>query len=190
MSSSKFDYLLIGVKEYLDSKQKYPYPDLLHHGMNTLSLEIKKSVSFPKTMRGFLKLLEKPVTDYLPNNWIPSEFDRDFGLLDMGSLSEEANEYYFEILEAKDKIPKNSSTKTIQEAIDNQKFTRILDKLRKAYTEDDPEKAQEEYIKFRRFIIENQYTTPDAIRKNFRRTKYIYLEEIGDLYEDCEEDRD
>ena len=55
MSSTKFDYLLIGLKEYLDSKQKYPYPDLLHQGMNALSLEIKKSISFPKTMQGFFK---------------------------------------------------------------------------------------------------------------------------------------
>ena len=32
MSSDKFNYLLIGVKEYLESKQRYPYPDLLHQG--------------------------------------------------------------------------------------------------------------------------------------------------------------
>ncbi|MEL4898276.1 hypothetical protein [Crocosphaera sp. Alani8] len=190
MSNSQFDYLLIGVREYLDSKQKYPYPDLLHHGMNTLSLDIKKSVSFPKTMRGFLKLLESPVTDYLPNSWIPSEFDQDFGLLDMGSFSEEANDYYFEILEAQDKIPPNASTKTKQEAIDNQKFTRILDRLRKAYVEDDPEKSQEVYVKFRRFVIENQYATTEDIRKTFRRTKYISPEDVGELYEECEEDRD
>ena len=90
MSNEKFDYLLIGVKEYLDSQEKYPYPDLLHHGINTLSLEIKKSVSFPKSMRSFLNLLEEPVADYLPSNWIPSEFDSDFGLLNMGILREKA----------------------------------------------------------------------------------------------------
>lgn len=189
MSSDKFDYLLIGVKEYLDSQQKYPYPDLLHHGMNTLSLEIKKSVSFPKTMQGFLKLLEEPVKDYCPPKWIPSEFDADFGLLDMGSLSEEANDYYFERLEI-DKIAPYASTKTKQEAIDNQKFTRILDSLREAYTKDDPEKAQEVYVKFRRFIIEHQYVAGKEIGKAFRRTKYIFPEDVGELYEECETDRD
>lgn len=86
MSSDNFNYLLIGVKEYLESKQKYPYPDLLHQGMNALSLEIKKTVTFPKTMQSFLKLLEEPVNDYCPPKWIPSEFDGDFGLLDAGSL--------------------------------------------------------------------------------------------------------
>ena len=190
MSSEKFDYLLIGVKEYLEYEQKYPYPDLLHHGMNTLSLEIKKSVSFPKTMQGFLNLLEEPVVDYLPSNWIPSEFDPDFGLLDMGSLSEEANDYFAEVLLAKDSNLQSSSTIFKQLAIDNQKFTRILDRLREAYVEDDPEQAQEVYVKFRRFVIEHQYVTGKEINKTFRRTKYIIPEDVGELYEECEEDKD
>lgn len=189
MSSDKFDYLLIGVKEYLDSKQKYPYRDLLHYGMNTLSLEIKKSVSFPKTMRGFLKLLEEPVREYCPPKWIPLEFDHDFGLLDMGSLSEEANDYLTEVLLAKDGSLQASSTIFKQLAIDNQKFTRILDRLRDAYNEDDSEKAQEVYIKFRRFVIEHQYVTGKEIGKAFRRTKYIFPQNVGELYEECEEDR-
>ena len=190
MSSEKFDYLLIGVKEYLEYEQKYPYPDLLHHGMNTLSLEIKKSVSFPKTMQGFLNLLEEPVVDYLPSNWIPSEFDPDFGLLDMGSLSEEANDYFAEVLLAKDGNLQSGSTIFKQLAIDNQKFTRILDRLREAYIEDDPEQAQKVYIKFRRFVIEHQYVTGKEINKTFRRTKYIIPEDVGELYEECEEDKD
>jgi hypothetical protein len=58
-----FDYLVIGVKEYLERGKKYPYPDLLRHSMNALSLEAKKSLPFPKTMFGFLQLLENPVKD-------------------------------------------------------------------------------------------------------------------------------
>ncbi len=108
----------------------------------------------------------------------------------MGTLSEEANEYLTEILLEKDGSLQSVSTIIKQLAIDNQKFTRILDRLRKADTKESLEKAQEEYIKFRRFIIENQYTTPDTIRKTFRRSKYISLEEIGELYEECEADQD
>jgi hypothetical protein len=88
-----FDYLIIGLKELLSQEKKYPYPDLLHHGMNALSLEMKKSIPFPKTMNGFLRLLEEPVKDWCPSRFIPKEFDRDFGLMDEGSLSEEANDY-------------------------------------------------------------------------------------------------
>ena len=194
MATSKktesFDYLLMGIKEYLDSKQKYPYPDLLHHGMNALSLEIKKSVSFPKTMQGFLTLLEQPVQDWCPEKWIPPEFDGDFGLLDVGSLSEEANDYYFERLKELDNIPKNASTKTKQEAIDNAKFTTIFNRLRDVYVNDNPDKAQQEYLKFRPFLIFNQYATAKDIRKSFRRTKYVSPEEVGELYEECEEDKD
>ncbi|MDJ0534991.1 MAG: hypothetical protein QNJ70_21335 [Xenococcaceae cyanobacterium MO_207.B15] len=43
MSNNKtesFDYLLMGLKEFLDREKKYPYPDLLHQGMNALSLEL------------------------------------------------------------------------------------------------------------------------------------------------------
>ena len=190
MSSDKFDYLLIGVKEYLDSKQKYPYPDLLHYGMNTLSLEIKKNVSFPKTMRGFLKLLEKPVQDYCPSKSIPSEFDADSSLLDMGSLSEEANDYLAEVLLTKNGSLQFASTLFKQLASDNQKVTRILDRLREAYTEDDSEEAQQVYIKVRRFVIEHQYVTGKDIGKAFRRTKYISSQDVGELYEECEADRD
>ena len=190
MSSDKFNYLLIGVKEYLESKQKYPYPDLLHQGMNALSLEIKKTVTFPKTMHGFLKLLEEPVNNYCSPKWIPSEFDGDFGLLDMGSLSEEANDYLTEVLLAKDGSLQAASTIFKQLAIDNQKFTRILDRLREAYSDDNLEKAQEVYIKFRRFVVEHQYVTGKEIGKAFWRTKYISPEDVGELYEECEADRD
>ena len=190
MSNEKFDYLLIGIKEYLDSQRKYPYPDLLHHGMNALSLEIKKSVPFPKTMQGFLNLLEEPVADYCPLKWIPSEFDSDFGLLDMGSLSEEANDYLTEVLLAKDGSLQAASTIFKQLAIDNQKFTRILDRLREAYTEDNSEQAQEVYVKLRRFIIEHQYVMGKEIGKAFRRTKYVFPKDVGELYEECEEDKD
>ena len=189
MSSDKFNYLLIGVKEYLESKQKYPYPDLLHQGMNALSLEIKKTVTFPKTMQGFLKLLEEPVNDYCPPKWIPSEFDGDFGLLDMGSLSEEANDYLTEVLLAKDGM-QAASTIFKQFALDNQKFTRILDRLREAYSDDNPEQAQKVYIKFRPYLIEHQYVTREEIKKAFKRTKYISPKNVGELYEECEADRD
>ena len=187
MSSNKtefFDYLLIGLQEYLDLDKKYPYPDLLRHGMNALSLHIKKSIPFPKTMNGFLQFVSEPVNDWCPENWIPEEFDGDFGLMDEGSLGEEANDYLGALLERG--IPVYASTKIKQLGIDNAKFTRIFDKLREAYNEDNPEKAQQEYLIFRPFLIRNQFTTPSDIRKEFRLTKYISLEEVGELYEECE----
>ena len=184
-----FDYLLMGLKEFLDLDKKYPYPDLLRHGMNALSLEMKKSISFPKTINGFLQLMSEPVNDWCPKSFIPQEFDGDFGLIDEGSLSEEANDYLGELFKSESKskgIPEYAGTKIQQLAIDNAKFMSILEKLRDAYSEDNPEKAQQEYLIFRPFLIRNKFTTPSDIRKAFRRSKYLSLEEIGELYEECE----
>lgn len=184
-----FDYLVIGLKNFLYQERKYPYPDLLRHAMNALSLGMKKSIPFPKTINGFLRLLEEPVKDWCPSHFIPKEFDCDFGLIDEGSLSEEANDYLHEELIDKGKIPENANSCTQQLAIDNKKFINVLDKLRDVYNDIDPEQAQQEYLLFRPFLIQNQYPTPSQIRKNFLRTKHISIEEVGELYEECQENQ-
>ncbi|MEG5033542.1 restriction endonuclease-related protein [Microcoleus sp. AT3-D2] len=184
-----FDYLVIGSKEYLERDKKYPYPDLLRHAMNCLAFEIKQSISFPKTMNGFLKLLEKPVKKWCPSSSIPKEFDRDLGLMDEGSLSEEANDYLAEVLLEKGGIPEYARASIKQLAIDNLKFTKILNKLREVYNDSDSELAQKEYLLVRRFLIKNPYTTPSQIRKTFMRGKHISTEEVGELYEECQENQ-
>jgi len=192
VASSKtklFDYLVIGLKEFLSQEKKYPYPDLLCHAMNALALEMKKSIPFSKTMNGFLRLLEEPVKDWCPSHFIPKEFDGDFGLIDEGSLSEEANDYLHEDLITKGRIPVNASPYTQQLAIDNKNFISVLDKLRNVYNDIAPEQAQQEYLLFRPFLIQNQYTTPSQIRKSFLRTKHISIEEVGELYEECQENQ-
>jgi hypothetical protein len=128
-------------------------------------------------MNGFLRLLEEPVKNWCPSSFIPQEFDRDFGLLDEDSLSEEANDYsndyLSEVLLKKGWIPE----------IDNQKFIRILDKLRDAYNNDNSEQAQQECSILRPFLIRYQFTTPSKIRKAFGRTKYLVDEipQIGSI---------
>jgi hypothetical protein len=188
-STELFDYLVIGLKDFLYQERKYPYPDLLRHAMNALSLEMKRSIPFPKTMDGFLRLLEKPVKDWCPNNFIPKEFDHDFGLIDEGSLSEEANEYLHEVLITKGGIPEYASQIVKQLAIDNAKFINILDRLRDVYNNIAPEQAQQEYILLRPFLIQKQYTTPSQIRKKFLHAKHISTKEVGELYEECQENQ-
>ncbi len=117
-------------------------------------------------MQGFLSLLEQPVKDWYPNSWIPPEFDGDFGLLDMGSLSEEANDYLTEVLLAKDGSLQSASTICKQLAIDNQKFTRILDRLRDAYSDDNPEQAQEVYVNYDGDKPTSLVTTPNNVLRS------------------------
>jgi REase associating with pPIWI_RE len=157
--------------------------------MNALSLEMKKSFPFPKTLNGFLLLLEKPVKDWCPVRFIPTGFDLDFGLMDEGSLSEAANEYLYEELISKGGIPENASPYAHQLAIENKKFTDLLNKLRNIDNNYDPEIAQKEYISLRRFLIQNPYTSSQKIRDEFFKSKYISTEEVGALYEDCHDNQ-
>ncbi len=140
-------------------------------------------------MDGFLRLLEEPVKDWCPSHFIPKGFDRDFGLIDERSLSEEANDYLHEELITKGKIPENANSCTQQLAIDNKNFISVLDKLRDVYDDIDPEQAQQEYLLFRPFLIQNQHTTPSQIREIFLHTKHIFTDEVGEFYEECQEDR-
>ena len=191
MSTNKtesFDCLVLGLREFIEQKNKYPYPDLLRYGMNTLSLEMNKGINFPKTIGGFLQLVEEPIKDWCPNDFIPKEFDSDFGLMDEGSLSEEANDYLTEVL-LEGGIPEYASAVAKQLAMDNLQFTKIIDKLRDIYSNVDTERSQQEYLLLRPFLIKNEFTTTSKIRKVFRRTKYISIEEIGELYEECPENQ-
>jgi hypothetical protein len=71
--------LIIGVKKYLDSGRKYPYPDSLMNSMNMLCLEMPSG--FPKTMTGFLKLLGKSVKNWCPKHLIPVDYDENQSLI-------------------------------------------------------------------------------------------------------------
>ncbi len=189
MKTEVFDYLVIGLKDFLYQERKYPYPDLLRHAMNALALEMRNNIPFPKTMDSFLRLLEEPVEYWCPSHFIPKDFTRDFGLIDEESLSEEANDYLNEDLITNGKIPENANSYTQQLAIDNKNFISVLGKLRDVYNDTNSEQAQQEYLLFRPFLIQNQYTTPSQIRKNFVHTKHISTYEVGELYEECQEDR-
>jgi hypothetical protein len=72
-----------------------------------------------------------------------------------------------------------------QVALENFQFQRLLERLQKAYTDSNPESAQQEYVLLRRFLIEHPYTTIEELRKTFSKTRFISLEEVGELYEDC-----
>ncbi|HAX76900.1 MAG TPA: hypothetical protein DCY88_13925 [Cyanobacteria bacterium UBA11372] len=185
-----FDCLIIGSKEYLDRDKKYPYPDLLRHAMNALALEMKQTIPFPKTINGFLRLLEEAVKNWCPSNFIPENFDRDFGVMDEGSLSEEANDYLAEIYTSNQaEIIEYASSSIKQLAIDNSKFTKILERLRKVYNDSDSETPQHEYLSLRCFLIKNPYTNPSQIRKTFLLSKHFSKEEVGELYEECQENQ-
>jgi hypothetical protein len=181
-SSETFDRLVIGVAELLRQGRRYPFPDLLQQACNKLALEMK-AVLYPKTLKGFLTLLERPMRMWYPLR-LPQEFDPDFGLLYEGDLSEEASQYLYEELIERAKLPLSATTAAQQIALENFQFQKLLERLRKAYIED-AETAQKEYVLLRRFLIQYPYTTREQLNKTFFRAKFVSPDDVGKLYEDC-----
>ncbi len=184
-SSETFDSLVIGLAEFLRQEIKYPYPDLLHRALNTLSLEMT-AVRYPRTLTGLLALLEKPIRIWCPN-FVPKEFDSDFGLIYEGLLSEEASRYLYDELFDRAKLSEPASIVVKQTVLENFQFQKLLERLQEIYNHD-PERSQQEYVLLRQFLIENPHTTSQQLRQTFSKTRYISIEEVGDLYEDWSED--
>ncbi|MEH2454086.1 hypothetical protein [Nostoc sp.] len=187
MESSEFDGLVLGLAEFVRGHGRYPYPELLRRALNKLVLEVT-AVPYPRTLTGLLALLEKPVITWYLRSLQPKEFDSDFGLLYEGVLSEEASRYLYEELLEKTKLSEFATTLTKQIAIENFQFQKILERLQEFYNNDgDPERVQQEYVLLRLFLIENPYTTPAQLRKTFSTTRHISIQEVGELYDECEE---
>lgn len=184
--SEAFDYLIVGLAEFFNQDARYPYPDLLSHACHKLALEMT-ATPYPRTLNGFMKLLEQPVRTWYPLS-VPSEFDSDFGLTYERELSEEANRYlYDELLERSQQL-ESAPTYVKQIALENLQFYRLLERLRES-SQNDPDRTQQEYVLLRRFLIENPYTTTDRLRTVFSTTRYLSIREVGDLYEDVRNSR-
>lgn len=185
MSDSEiFDYLVIGLAKLLQQDRKYPYPELFQRACNVLALTMK-DIPYPRTLTGFFKLLEEPVKEWYPLT-VPQAFDSDFGLTYDGRLSEEASHYFYAELLERTQLPESASAITQQLAIENDQFRRLLDHLREKYDRD-PESVQKEYVLLRSFLIENPHTTTTQLRQKFGKTQYIKSQEVGSLYNDCDE---
>jgi hypothetical protein len=179
-----FDYLVIGLAKLLQQDCKYPYPELFQRACNVLALKMRE-ISYPRTLAGLFNLLEEPVKTWYPFP-VPQAFDSDFGLTYDGQLSEEASRYFYDELLERTQLPESASVVTQQLAIENDQFRKLLDCLREKH-DHDPELAQKEYVLLRSFLIENPYTTTAQLREKFGRTQYIKTKEVGNLYDDCDE---
>ncbi|BAY97328.1 hypothetical protein NIES37_12660 [Tolypothrix tenuis PCC 7101] len=142
-------------------------------------------IPYPRTLEGLFSLLEKPLQTWYPLS-IPKEFDSEYGFIYDKALSEEASQYFYEQLIKRGQLPEFASVKIQQIALENFLFQRLLERLQEA-NETDAERAVQEYVLLRRFLIENPYTTLETLRKTFSKTRYISINDVGELYEDCKE---
>jgi hypothetical protein len=131
---------------------------------------------FPRTFDGFLELLEKPPKDWYLGQ-IPEGLDSRISLLYEGQLTELAEEY----LESEG--IRNLGIEAIVTEQENKFMQELLRAAREKYqgTSDDEQAEQVEgdYAAVRRFIIENCFTLPSAIRTGVPRA---YKELVQAMY--------
>lgn len=178
-SSTDFDCLVLGLAEYLDRKQTYPFPDLFRHACNTLALKLT-TVPYPQTISGLLDLMKEPVRTWWPSG-LPPEFDSDYGLVYDNELSEEASRYLYQEVLEREKLPLSATSVQQRIVIENYQFRRLIDQLQDVY-EHDPEQAQQEYVCLRAFLIEHPYATTEQLRAACWALRYLSAQEVGGLY--------
>lgn len=178
-SDTTFNYLLIGLVDFLQSDKQYPYPELLQWSCHQLSLAMP---TYPRTQTGLFKLLEKPLGTWYPHQ-LPNTFNATFGLLYDGELSEEASDYFYELAEQSELLQSPTGK---QLALENFEFRKLFSALQQAHTEN-PVVAQQEYVLLRRFLIENPFALTEQLRQTFFRARYVTPEKVGGLYEPISE---
>ncbi|MDJ1177249.1 hypothetical protein PJF56_00055 [Roseofilum sp. BLCC_M91] len=191
-----FSYLIISLHEFCQKEQKpgkqkskYPYPDMFRIACNELALKMPYG-TYPRTQTGLLKLFEQPVENWWPDGLkIPEDFDRSSGLLYDGKPSEETFDYLYTLFEGEFDVDKIPNSVNIQIIVENKQFRDLFLRLNEEYISGDSDRAQEEYIKLRSFLIDRPYTTATELRKEFTGTRCISNKEVGDLYEDCDRGR-
>ncbi|NET54489.1 MAG: hypothetical protein F6K09_39650 [Merismopedia sp. SIO2A8] len=175
-----FDYLVMGLNQWLAQDLPYPYPDFFRRACNQLALAMGTS-AYPCTMAGLLDWFEHSVRDWYPCK-IPEGFDADFGLVDDGHLSEEASQYLYDKMATSEGLHGEVSTLAQQLLQENFQFQKIFRRLREQYQSDpkNSQNVQEDYILLRKFLIEHPFTTTTQLRQTFGigQTNYFESKEV------------
>lgn len=195
MQSEKiFNHLIIGLMEFLGRNEplSYPYPETWQKAYNALAQ--KMLPHFPPTLHGTLTFFEKPLNDWWPSDCsIPPEYHPGFPLLENRQISEEASAYYFEWLFETVDFNRHKSSERTKVELDNQIFRAIFQELWEIWLQsgnpEEAERAQHEYVLFRRFLIENPYATTSLLVETFGSKSYITSQKVGQLYDDCKDTR-
>lgn len=178
-----FENLIIGLQEANQSSATtWLQVPLLRRGLNGLAVALPAPP--PLTARGWQALLSQPVRSWWPAA-LPraAAFEGDFGLLEDGRPSEEANRFYYTTLVEEAGLQGSSATAAAR-VLDNQLFVQLLARLRdKARQPATAPAAQRDYVRLRRFLIEHPLTTAAAIGEAFQDARFLRTAEVGDLYE-------
>lgn len=179
--------LLVGLEALYEQSQNgkfYPYPTTLCIAWNALSIRLiaEGKVTAPISLNGLLALCERPVGDWFPAP-LPAYFPLEGCLLCSGGieLTDTASAFLTEGVYRQDGVRRMADAAGIERALQNNQFAELLDRLRKAVNR---EKAQNEYVFLRRFLITNPFADTGEIRAAFAQTS-IKPSDVGAFYSDC-----
>ncbi len=180
-----FTYLAVGLEQFERSDRRYPYPDILQHALNKLALAMllrhqldSMSTPYPKTITGLMRVFEQDLKTWWPEEeTLPKGIDPDFPLLDGSSLEEQALEFLEQL-----QLPDEVSLSNIQAMLDNRLVEELVKTLRQASPRN-PKRAQGEYTKARKSLIQHPQRSEDDLLRKFGGLRYVDLKDIRVMYE-------
>lgn len=180
MENSLFIYLAVGLEKLAQGSHKYPYPRELQYALNILSQTmLRRGQPYPPTITKVLQLFEHDLNTWWPLDTLPEGIDRDFPLLDEGTLDEQVLEYLGRLA-----LSDEASLQSIQAVVDNELIRKVLDKLRQASYKN-AQRAHREYVTVRRFLIEHPRATDSQLRQHLGSLRYVELADIRTMYREA-----
>jgi hypothetical protein len=150
-----FIQLIFGLNAYIKA-DRLKVPKSLRCTLNLFSFIASKAK--PKTLYRFIELAHSPISTWYPLA-VPSEFNPSQSLLYDMRLSEEAEDYYLEMME---RLEISSFQEDVpQSAFDNLQMQKFQTRLRDMA---DKQAAQSLYEEVRLFLITRSWTTSEELR--------------------------
>jgi hypothetical protein len=151
----RFIYLIFGLQVHTNTESP-EISNSLRRALNELAFEMRGD--FPKTLHSFIGLCHEPIATWYPDP--PQSFNAAFALLDNDKLSDEAQEFCFEISEQM-QLPLSMEQDIPQTALDNLKIIHLRQRLK---NHPDRQAAQNRYVQVRSFLIEHSWASPEQLR--------------------------
>lgn len=171
-NTESFIYLVFGLQAYSEVQQLH-VPDSLRRALNELAFKL--GGDFPKTLHSFMNLCHQPIATWYPDP--PPDFNAAFALLDNGKLSEEAQEFCFDLAEQM-QITFSMQQDIPQTALDNLKIIQMRQRLKNYPNQ---QMAQDIYERVRSFLIEHSWASPEQLR-----AQLDIFSELREFYEDID----
>lgn len=169
----RFIYLIFGLQAHTNTESP-EISNSLRRAFNELAFEMRGD--FPKTLHSFIRLCHEPIATWYPNP--PQNFNATFALLDNGKLSDEAQEFCFEISE-QIQLPLSMQQDIPQTTLDNLKIIHLRQRLK---NHPDRQAAQNLYVRVRSFLIEHSWASPEQLR-----AQPDMLAELSEFYDSIDE---